>query len=36
MGQRGRDWVLSHFNADTVADQMLSAYAEVASASAPN
>jgi glycosyltransferase involved in cell wall biosynthesis len=36
MGQRGRDWVLSHFNADTVADQMLSAYAEVAGASAPN
>jgi glycosyltransferase involved in cell wall biosynthesis len=36
MGQRGRDWVLSHFNANTVAAQMLSAYAEVAGASGPN
>jgi glycosyltransferase involved in cell wall biosynthesis len=32
MGQRGRDWVLSHFNAATVAEQTLRAYANAVAA----
>jgi len=32
MGQRGRDWVLGHFNAATVAEQTLQLYSEVAGA----
>lgn len=32
MGQRGRDWVLSHFNAETVAEQTLRAYANAVAA----
>lgn len=29
MGQRGRDWVVDHFNAETVADQTLRLYEQV-------
>jgi len=28
-GARGRDWVLGHFNADTVAEQTLRFYDEI-------
>jgi hypothetical protein len=30
MGARGRDWVLGHFNAGTVAEQTLRLYGEIA------
>jgi len=30
MGRRGRDWVLDHFNAAGVAEQMLRLYDELA------
>jgi glycosyltransferase involved in cell wall biosynthesis len=34
MGARGRAWVLDHFNAATVAEQLLAVYADVTGAEA--
>ena len=31
IGARGRDWVVSHFNADGIAEQTLALYAEITS-----